>query len=82
MMLGYSSTFDKGRLSNSEYENPLARSFKEQLNDPSSHFERNIKKYNYSGAASTQGFNLEVGDAKDNLGHQRKPLGILEMELQ
>lgn len=63
-------------------KNPLAKSLKDQLNDPSSHFERNVKRYTYEGAASTHGHNLDILTASKNLGHAPRPLHVLEWDLQ
>jgi len=50
----------------------LARSYKEQINDPSSHFERNVKRYTYDGAAMSQGQNLDILRASKNLSHIKR----------
>lgn len=50
----------------------MARSYKEQINDPSSHFERNVKRYTYDGAAMSQGQNLDILRASKNLSHIKR----------
>ena len=40
-------------------------SYHRVTNDPSSHLDRNVKKYNYDGAASNFAFDLETGKAND-----------------
>ena len=57
---------------NGQAVNPLARSYKEQINDPSSHFERNVKRYTYDGAAMSQGQNLDILRASKNLSHIKR----------
>jgi hypothetical protein len=57
---------------NGQAANPLARSYKEQINDPSSHFERNVKRYTYDGAAMSQGQNLDILRASKNLSHIKR----------
>jgi hypothetical protein len=64
-----------------QQNNPLARSAKEQVTDPSSHFERNVKRYTYDGAAMSQGPNLDVLRASKHLSHVKREQ-ILDWDLQ